>query len=175
MNEYAGFWERTGAFVLDYLLILGYLSGLTLFTLLFNVLSGEIPWLFADRIRSQIVAFLLVTLPVAVYFAIGESSVRQATWGKRRLTLKVADRDGGQIPFWRAFWRTALKFIPWEISHTLIWHMRFSPRADAAFVGYGFLLVYGLIGLNIASLLLTPQHQTLYDFLARTYVMRSRA
>ena len=175
MNEYARFWKRTGAFVLDYLLILGYLFGLTLFILLLNVLFGENPWLFADRIRSQFVAFLLVTLPVAVYFAICESSARQATWGKGRLNLKVADRDGGRIRFWRAFGRTALKFIPWEISHTLIWQMRFSPQADAAWLGYGFFLVYGLIGLNLASLLVSPQHQTLYDVLARTYVMRSRA
>ena len=34
----------------------------------------------------------------------------------------------------------------------------------------GFGLVYLLIGLNVASLIMTKTHQTLYDFLAKTFV-----
>jgi uncharacterized RDD family membrane protein YckC len=174
VRAYAGFSSRTAAFVLDCTLILGYLLGITLLLFLLNTLFGVNQWLFAHRIRAQLVAFLLVTLPVALYFAISESSPQRATWGKQRLGLKVLDRNGDRIRFPRAFGRALLKFIPWELSHTLIWQISFSPEADSVWISYGFLLVYGLIGLNIASLFLSRQHQTLYDLIAKTYVMRSR-
>jgi len=174
VKKYAGFWRRAGAFVLDYIVISGYLLGLTLLALLANTLFGANQWLFADRIRAQAVAFLLVTLPVTLYFAGSESSLRQATWGKQLLKLKVADRDGNLIRFGRAFGRTLLKFIPWEISHTLIWQITFSKQVDSVWISYGFVLVYLLIGLNIVSLMVTRTHQTLYDLFTNTYVINSR-
>ena len=173
MKTYAGFWKRAGAFALDYLLILGYLVGIVLLSLLLNAVFGANEWLFADRVRAQFVAFLIVTLPVSLYFAISESSPSQGTWGKRRLKLKVADHNGKQISVWRSLARTLLKFIPWELSHTLIWQIYFSPQIESAWINYGFTLVYLLIGLNVASLLLTKTHQTLYDLLTNTYVILS--
>lgn len=173
MRKSAGFWLRAGAFALDYIVILAYLLGITLLPILANALFGANLWLFADRVRAQIVAFLLVTLPVTLYFAVSESSARQATWGKHRLKLKVTDHGGNRISFWRALGRTILKFIPWEISHTLIWEIYFLPQTEAAWIGYGFALVYLLIGLNIVSLSMTKTKQTLYDLLTHTYVITS--
>jgi uncharacterized RDD family membrane protein YckC len=174
LRVYAGFWRRAGAFALDYIVILGYLLGLGLMAVLANMLFAANQWLFADRIRAQVVAFLLVTLPVTLYFAISESSPQQATWGKQKLKVKVADQNGNRVSFWRAFGRTILKFVPWEISHTLIWEIYFSPQADSAWVAYGFLLVYVLIGLNVLILGLTKTRQTLYDLLTNTYVITPR-
>jgi len=171
VKTYAGFWKRAGAFALDYIIILGYLIGIVLLSLLLNAV-GASEWLFADRIRAQFVAFLLVTLPVTLYFAISESSPSQATWGKRRLKLRVTDQDGNRIGFGRSLARTLLKFVPWELSHTLIWQIYFSPIVSP-WVNYGFTLVYLLIGLNIVSLFLTKTRQTLYDLLAKTYVRHS--
>jgi uncharacterized RDD family membrane protein YckC len=173
MKTYARFWRRAGAFALDYIVILSYLLGLTLLSLLANTWFDLNQWLFKDRFQAQFVAFLLVTLPVTLYFAISETSPRQATWGKQRLKLKVADRSRNGISFWRAFGRTLLKFIPWEISHTLIWQIYFSPEADSAWINYGFALVYLLIGLNIVSLVLTRTNQTLYDLNTGTHVLYS--
>jgi len=172
MKSYAGFWKRTGAFALDYMIILGYLIAITLLFLFLNTAFNVDQWLFAERIQAQAVAFLLVTFPITLYFTISESSTRHATWGKQRLGLKVTDQNGRQITFWRALARTLLKFIPWEISHTLIWEIYFSPKTDSVFINYGFVLVYVLIGLNIASLVMTKTHQTLYDFLAKTFVTK---
>jgi uncharacterized RDD family membrane protein YckC len=174
LKTYAGFWIRAGAFALDYMIILGYLIGVILLSLLLNIFSNANQWLFADRIRAQLVAFLLITLPIALYFAVSESSVRQATWGKQRLKLKVGDRNGNRISFWRALARTLLKFVPWEISHTLIWQIYFSPQTDSVWINYGFVLVYLLIGLNIISFKVTKTHQTLYDLLTNTYVVEPR-
>lgn len=173
MKTYAGFWKRIGAFALDYIIILGYLLGLALLSILATSLFGANQWLFANRVRAQFIAFLLVTLPVTLYFALSESSTRQATWGKGRLKLKVADRDGNRIRLWRSLGRTLLKFVPWEISHTLIWQIYFSPQTESVWINYGFVLVYLLIGLNIVSLVVSKTHQTLYDLLTNTYVVSS--
>jgi uncharacterized RDD family membrane protein YckC len=172
MKTYAGFWQRAGAFALDYIPIFVYLLAVTLLFLLLNTFFDVSQQLFANRVQAQLIVFLLVTLPVVLYFAAGESSNRLGTWGKQRLGLKVTSQTGNRISFWRAFARTLLKFIPWEISHTLIWQIRFSPRTEAALINYGFALVYLLIGLNIVILLVTKNHQTIYDLLVKTYVIK---
>jgi uncharacterized RDD family membrane protein YckC len=120
MKTFAGFWRRVGAFALDYVIILVYLVAITLFSLLMNSLFSVNQWLFGDRIRAQVTGFLFITLPVSLYFAFSESSIRQATWGKQRLGLKVTDRSGNRIGLWRSVARTVLKFIPWELAHTMI-------------------------------------------------------
>ncbi len=113
METYAGFWRRAGAFALDYIPIFIYLLTITLLSLLFNALFGVHQLLFVNRVRAQLTAFLFVTLPITLYFALSESSLRQATWGKRRVGLKVIDHQGERISFWRSLARTALNFIPW--------------------------------------------------------------
>ena len=170
MKSYAGFWKRAGAFALDYIIIFGYLIALTLLLLFLNNIFNSDRFLFKTRVQSQFMGFLFVTLPITLYFAFGESSSRQATWGKQRQKLKVTDYNGNKVGFWRAFARALLKFIPWEISHTLVWAIYFSPQTNPFLINYGFGLVYLLIGLNVVSLIMTKTHQTLYDFLAKTFV-----
>lgn len=169
---FAGFWRRAAAFALDYVLILFYLAVLTLMGLVLNSSFGITQWAFAERVRAQATGFLLVTFPVTLYFSLGESSARQATWGKAKLRLQVTDMHGKRIGFWRALARTGLKFVPWELSHTLVWAIAFSNADVPAWVSYGFVLVYGIVGLNLASLVLTKRHQALYDLLARTCVIK---
>jgi uncharacterized RDD family membrane protein YckC len=172
MNIYARFLQRVGAFVLDYGIILIYLAGLTLFSFPMNSLFSVNEWAFADRIRAQLTGFMLITLPVTLYFVFRESSARQASWGKQRLGLKVTDRNGNRITFWRAVARTGLKFVPWELAHTLIWQIYFTPNQFSQWITAGFVTVYLLIGANIASLLFRKDRQTLYDLLVGTYVVQ---
>ena len=169
---YVGFWKRAAAFALDYTIIVIYLALLTLMGLLLNSWLGISQSFFSDRVRAQFTGFMLVTLPVTLYFAFGESSGRQATWGKAKLGLKVTDQLGERVGFWRALTRTALKFIPWELSHTLVWTSAFSNDGFPGWVNYGFIFVYGLIGLNLAGLVFSKKHQTIYDLLTKTYVMK---
>lgn len=170
---YAGFWPRVGAFALDYVIILVYLVALTLFSFLMNLLFSVNQWLFSDRIRAQVTGFLFITLPVSLYFVVSESSIRQATWGKQRLGLKVTDRNTNRISFWRSLARTILKFIPWELAHTLIWQISFTPNQFSQLITAGFGIVYLLIGANIASLVFRKDGQTLYDLLTGTYVIKT--
>ena len=48
---------------------------------------------------------------IVFYFAIQESSDFQATVGKRALNIKVVDKRGNKISFWRALGRYLAKII----------------------------------------------------------------
>lgn len=167
---YAGFWQRLCAFLWDYLIILGYIATLTL--ILWLVRAPE--WMFSNRVQSQISGILTLTFPVILYFAIFESSIKQATWGKRRQALTVADKNGNRIQFGRALARAVLKFTPWEIAHTLIWEITYFPETNPILINMGFSLVYGLIGINIVSLFMTKKRQTIYDLITHTYIVDNR-
>ncbi len=169
-----GVWGRSLAFGLDYLIIAAYLAvlvagGVALTQFLPSVSNA----LFDGPISGQIAGFLLITLPVTSYFALSEASSRQATWGKRRMGLRVADRQDRQLRRARSFSRTALKFVPWELSHTCIWQVSFAADPSAPVYTAGFSIVWLLVGANIVSLLLSPAKQTLYDRLAGTQVLQA--
>jgi uncharacterized RDD family membrane protein YckC len=166
---YAGLWARTKAFALDYLIIAGYLA--LVFAMSFRVPPTVTQRLFTNPISGQLVGFLLVTLPVTLYFALLESSSWQATWGKRKLGLRLIRTDGARLSFARALGRTLLKFVPWELAHTCVWQLQFQPEGSSPLIYAGLGLVWLLVGANIASLLRSRTHQTLYDRLASTYVI----
>lgn len=168
MNSFANLWQRISAFLLDYLILAVYLAVLSaIFFIIPNASS-----LFDSRIMAQMFGFLFITFPITLYFAISESSKKQGTWGKSRLSLKVTDKDGNEIGFGKSLIRSILKFIPWEISHTLIWDVTFNPEINPIILNSMLVLVYGLLGANIASLLLTKTRQTLYDLVCGTYIIK---
>ena len=174
-RSYAGLWMRVLAFALDYLIIAAYLVLLVAVSAVVNSAFPVVPaTLFANSVSSHITSFLLVILPVALYFALLESSSSQATWGKRKMGLRVIRTDGARLSRTRALSRTVLKFIPWELTHTLIWQIRFAPQEPAPIVSAGFVLVWLLVGANIVSLMMSKTHQTLYDRLAETYVVAEK-
>jgi uncharacterized RDD family membrane protein YckC len=169
MNNYAGLWIRIKAFLWDYLILLVYIALVTIILWLFRIPE----FIFTNRIQSQIAGVFILTLPVVLYFSISESSNKQGTWGKRREKLIVTSRDEKKISFGRAFSRNLLKFLPWEISHTLVWESVYNPDVGAFFINSMLFLVYGLIGLNLASLVLTKTHQGLYDLVTGTFVQKN--
>ena len=174
MRSYARFWQRVKAFVFDYFIILGYLIVITIAGLLLRQYTDGFEWLFADRVRAQVTVFLILTLPVSLYFALGDASLKQGTRGKQRVGLKVEDQHGSQIGLGRSLLRAALKFIPWELSHTFLWEIAFTNGEPSALINYGYAFIYLLIGLNIASVLMTKTKQSLYDLLAGTYVVQEQ-
>jgi uncharacterized RDD family membrane protein YckC len=168
----AGLWVRVKAFALDYLLIAGYLILVVALGVGINIANPAFTQrLFANRITGQVISFLLVTLPITLYFALSESSPRQAAWGKGKMGLRVIRVDGTRLSFARSLGRTALKFIPWELSHTLIWQLRFSTPAREGWSNAGFIFVWLLIAVYLLSLWLSKSHQALYDRLVGTYVV----
>src|SRR5438874_5115287 len=127
--------QRIGAFLLDYLIIAAYLVLLVIISvgLGFGPLRSVFRAIFADPNRSEFSAFLLLVLPVVLYFALFECSSWQATWGKRKMGLLVTNTHGKRLSLARSLLRSLLKFLPWELTHACIWRIPGWPLAPKVF------------------------------------------
>ena len=83
---YAGFWRRTAAYLIDYVLVM--------------FAAGLIAGLFASVTRG--LTPLVVVASVWLYYTLMESSELQATLGKKAVGIKVTDLEGNRIGFGRA-------------------------------------------------------------------------
>jgi uncharacterized RDD family membrane protein YckC len=113
-HEYAGYWRRYGAYLLDMVIIyLCILVGLIAELILIVVLT-----LGSGNSRSNPVAGLISLLYfpacflfVILYFAYFESSGSQGSPGKMAVGMKVVDMGGNRISFGKALVRQLLKIV----------------------------------------------------------------
>lgn len=161
--------RRIGAYGVDYLVILVWMAGLAL--------AAQAGWIgigIADdysraaRWAAQAQAFLMLTLPVLLYFIILESVGRKATFGKSITRIEVTGSRHQVVV------RNLLKFAPWEIAHTAIWHGMPIPFAsEPTALGLAlFGLSLSLAGLYLVTLFI-GEKTVLYDRLAGTNVVRA--
>ncbi len=111
--------RRLLAFAADWLIIAlwgGLLFGFSLLATGGELVRPGEPW------AAQGLGFLTMTLPVTLYFAFCESSRWRASLGKRVAGLVVFRESGARLSFGRAFFRNAIKFVPWEFGHTVAQH-----------------------------------------------------
>ncbi len=135
---YAGFWRRVVAYVVDYVitLVVGFVIGFLLLSWLLE--SNKIVDVEQVEIYANGIGFFITWL----YFALMESSSKQATFGKIILGAKVVDLEGQRISFGRATGR------------------HFGKILSALLLGIGFIMVA-----------FTQRKQGLHDMLARTLVV----
>ncbi len=95
--EYAGFWKRFAATLIDYLIIFVPTFIITFSLMVFGGLDGE-----SKRQQSELIVQGISIVINWLYFAFMESSPLQATVGKRALGLIVTDVDGRPLTFARA-------------------------------------------------------------------------
>lgn len=117
-TEYAGFWVRFGAYIIDSIII-GIPAGIVSFIGMFIVMgtTSDIDRIMNDPaympsdgeavafVGGYLVVTLVIFLITVLYFAILHSSKWQATVGKKLVGIKVTDLNGNRISFWRAFGR----------------------------------------------------------------------
>lgn len=131
---YAGFWMRFFAFIIDYAI--------------FMIIVGGIFLMFIPAIDSNsitpIIPLSIVCISWILYWALLESSVKQATIGKMALGIIVTDLDGNKIKFGRAIGRNLAKLLSGII----------------LFIGY---VMTGF----------TKKKQALHDLIADTLVIRT--
>jgi uncharacterized RDD family membrane protein YckC len=143
---YAGFWLRFVAYIID-ALVLGVVGLFTLFPLfkanMHAFSSGNIWELYTSQSRPLFAMRMLALMLSWVYYASLESSVWQATLGKKALGLKVTDLAGNRITFGRASGRFFGKILSGMI------------------LGIGFLMAG-----------FTERKQALHDILAGCLVLR---
>ena len=121
-TEYAGFWKRFFALLIDTLIsgLFGFIIGLVLGIAL--VVFGVSPAALNDPAAQA--GFNIFGFVIGVsYFVLMECSKFQGTIGKMALGIKVTDLEGNQIGFAKAFGRYLGKIV------------------SAIIVGIGFLMV----------------------------------
>jgi uncharacterized RDD family membrane protein YckC len=120
---YAGFWMRFLAYIIDAIL-LGVVS-LVIFIPLLGVIGLTASMNLSDMeqgsaagggvIAALIATYMICALIIAVagwlYFALMESSAKQATLGKLALGLRVTDMNGARVSFGRATGRYFGKIV----------------------------------------------------------------
>lgn len=133
---YAGFWQRSLASLIDGAILSFILMVLLVAAVLFGKSSGQVG-------TFVLAAQLIWVLVGVLYFALGESSSAQATWGKRICGISLMRLDGGQVSFMRALGRYFAKIL------------------SSLILGVGFLMVG-----------FTQKKQGLHDFVAGTVVIK---
>jgi len=125
-QEYAGFWLRFVAYIIDYIIIQVVQSFVIvpiLATMGFgfaaanqgidwnNLSDAEMVGLIS-ALSAGLGSVILLSLTILVlYYSLMESSKYQATIGKMALGLKVTDMNGNRLDFGRAFLRQISKII----------------------------------------------------------------
>jgi uncharacterized RDD family membrane protein YckC len=97
--EYAGFWRRLAAYLIDNILI-GVVIGILI------AILGAI----ADD-AGVVIGYLIAIVGSFAYFAWFESSEYQATVGKIALGIQVTDLEGNRVSFGKALGRTLAKIL----------------------------------------------------------------
>src|SRR5690625_2096483 len=110
--SYAAFRVRIYAFLLAYLVIVVY--GVFVVGTISFVFQPYLNTLFSSSpLTAELTGFLMMTLPVSLYFIICECSKWQGTLGKRKMGTRVVDDLGRRRGDGRSAFRTAVKFLPW--------------------------------------------------------------
>jgi len=123
-KNYAGFWKRVGASIIDTILLS--IVGAVLMSVLVGAFGGAL--LFSSDALTS-VAYILTILGVGyslrtflswLYFTLMESSSKQATLGKMALGIVVTDEQGKPISFLRAnarYWSKILSALCFGVGY----------------------------------------------------------
>jgi len=161
--------RRILAFYIDCGVLAGYAGVLFLF-----VSPLVRPLFLTSAFFAELTGFLLLTLPLVLYFVICEASPWSATLGKRLLKLQVVQtKNFKKISYIQSIKRSILKFTPWELAHFAIWNV-FIFRSPLSTLGIGALIVCYLLVIAYGVGLLLKQHHPLYDRFAGTEVIRQK-
>jgi hypothetical protein len=175
-KESPSVFRRVAAFALDYVLIVGYLVILAAAgsALAFGPVGDSWQELVGSPGRVDLLAFVAAILPVILYFTLLEGSQGGATWGKRRMRLRVARTSGERLGRRRASVGSAVKFLPWQLAHTCLFHIPgwpLEPQTPPGWVTVGLDLVWVVIGLYVATLAIGRSRRTPYDWIAGSRVV----
>ena len=167
--------RRFAAVALDYLVILAWVAAVTALGVAVRALApGLSETVFGHPLSGELVGFVLLTLPVLAYFVLTEASPSGGTWGKRRTGLRVVSLDGRRIRPLRSSVRTAVKLLPWELSHFAIWQLSAGPTVPAPLPYLALGLVWTLVGATLVTALVTRRRRAVHDLIAGTMVLDTR-
>lgn len=160
--------RRLGATAIDLWVVLAWAAiGAIVYLILRGL--GQVP---TTPLASDVLGFLTMVLPVTATLAAQEASRHQSTIGKRRLGLIVTTAAGNRVSFARSMARSGVKFLPWQLAHTGVFHL-IAASTDPVFMGLAIGAQVLVLG-NLAVMLLHPEHRALHDLVSGTRVVDSR-
>jgi len=112
--QYAGFWRRLAAALIDgVLLIIAYLAAAFIIGVIYAVVTGYEAEEISDATENVLVSIAWAATAILgwLYYALMESSSKQATLGKMAVGIVVTDAQGRRISFTRATGRYFGKII----------------------------------------------------------------
>jgi len=175
MPRPARYLYRVAAFVIDltifalYLSILVAISNIGLTELLLQLY----PPLFEQPLVFDLLAFVLVILPLVLYFSLFEQSSWQGTIGKRLMKLRVENLNGSKVSLRQSLGRTALKFAPWQLAHTSVFQVMLGPEGNQpVFMGIS-ILAQAIVLFYAVSVAVNKQHRSIYDRVSGTIVVKN--
>jgi len=172
-KSYANPFYRLLAYWIDITLLYAVLVGLQVG--LTTITDGAIVNWFVMRNNSWLTygwIFLVISLPMWLYFILGESSPRQATLGKSLLGLKVTDMDGKHLSVTTAAWRTVCKLAFFEIGHLSFLFPTPLFEEQQPSLRVGFVILMALMLVYFILTFITPRRQSLHDLVVNTLVVR---
>ena len=171
ISTYASLWARSVAYSLDIILLfIGIMASQALLRPI-NPLLGRTPR--ATGWQLHLWVYASVSLPILLYFALCIGSKWQATLGMRWLRISVSGLNGEPIGIGRAVLRSLVMLIPFELNHIVMFYPTPIWSDPKPGFRYGFIVTSVLMIVYLVSVLLTEQHQSIHDLLARTIVVRN--
>lgn len=170
MNKTHLAFRRILAFSIDYLVILSLIGALLFINLMVLDSDMEPPQSYLQKLKGHLLGFLTLTAPVWAYFTFTEASRMNATFGKRLLRMRVANRTADKPPSFRQIAsRNIVKFLPWEIAHAAIWYVSERPFLDPMpSINLGFSILAISCSVSFVICLFLGNGDTAYDFISKT-------
>jgi uncharacterized RDD family membrane protein YckC len=135
--------------------------------LLVNALLGTMPRTGPGIWRTILWNF---SLPVWLYFTAGDASARGQTIAKRLLRIQVTRLDGGRLSWARGLGRTAVRLLPWELTHVSAFALSDDLAVLAPWQGAGLVVVNVLLVAYLAVAVVTRGRRSVHDLAAGTAV-----
>lgn len=157
--EIAEFHKRLLAYLIDFVLLIIYLSSMK------YVLYNELLLNWSESAGMDI---LLISLPMLLYSLLTELWLNGQTVGKKLMNIRVISLEGGEPTFGQYLLRWITKFFEWPF---LFGYIAFS---GANLIGYTF--ITGLFGIAVVIIIaVSAKNQRLGDMIAGTVVVSTKS
>ena len=156
--------RRVGAFLLDILILFGICAPVGY---LVQHLTGFSP---KTGLTIWLSILLNFSMPTWLYFLLSDRSKNGKTLGKRLFKLKVARAGAERLGWARAFARTAIKLLPWEIIHFSAFFLSEDLAMFTTLQYIGLISGNSLAFVYFLSSILTQGKRSIHDILVGTEI-----
>ena len=157
--------RRFTALLMDYFILLIYAGFLFLISPIIEPLFRK------SALQSELFGFILLVVPVFLYFFLFEASRLKATPAKLILHIKIVKIDGTDFNYKNSLIRSLVKFVPWELAHFAIWQLIF-PNSNFPFLAIILLVITNILALlYFAFPFFNIKARALHDYAAHTMLI----